>query len=268
MKTLLTLVLAMLGFLLVGRLLGGHAVANQAALPNTPALLSIPTDIVAAGGYSMTVPIAFQSGGNAVGSTTFSVDFDESCLAFNDKDANNDGRPDAVHFGAPLAFRSSVSYSAADHDGELDVVIADYSLPIASLPDLPELMTVGFTASCTPTAGAIITAPVHFSQAPVASFGDNTGLDVPGDTRDGFVTIYAELLETVTPTDSPTVTPSATPGPGTPTVTPTMTLTTTPTPGLGTPSATPTLLLTTAPGTPTPAPTRQLYLPAIHRAGG
>ncbi|MEZ4733238.1 MAG: hypothetical protein R3E79_39590 [Caldilineaceae bacterium] len=135
------------GCLLVSRLFVDHAAARPQAQPTTPVLLTIPTAIAAAGGYSVTVPVAFQNGGNAVGSTTFSLDFDEGCLAFDAGDSNNDERPDAVRFTAPPAFRSSASYNESDTDGEIDVVIADYSLPIASLPDNDTLMTVAFTAS-------------------------------------------------------------------------------------------------------------------------
>ena len=259
MKPWLTLTLTFGVLLLAARFLADHALARPAVQPNTPALLAIPTDLTAAGGYSVTVPVAFQSNGNAVGSTTFSLDFDETCLAFDEKDANNDGRPDAVRFGAPLAFRSSVSYSAADPDGELDVVIADYSFPIGSLPDLAELMTVRFTARCLPAAGASITAPVLFSTAPVASFGDVNGLDVESSVSNGAVVIHSGSDLTPTPTLTVTPTPS----------TPTPTLTETPipsaTPGPGTPTATPTLLPTAVPVTPTPLPANSLYLPVIQR---
>ena len=258
MKTLLTLILVLSALLLAGRLFTGYAVARSVALTTTSALLAIPAEIAAAGGYSVTVPVAFQGGGNAVGSTTFSLDFDENCLAFDDKDANNDGRPDAVRFGAPLAFRSSVSYNAADQDGELDVVIADYSLPIASLPDLAELMTVRFTAVCMPAPGAQMTAPMRFSTAPVASVGDVNGLDVESSVSNGAVVI--QNGSDLTPT--PTLT--ATPTPGTPTpVVETPTPSATPAPG--TPTATPTLVPTTMPGTPTPTPPHHLYLPVIQR---
>ena len=258
MKPWLTLFLPLLALLLVGGRFVRHAVAHPAAHVNTAALLLIPAEIAAASGYSVTVPVAFQSNGNTVASTTFSIDFDESCLAFNDKDGNNDGRPDAVRFGAPLAFRSSVSYNATDLDGELDVVIADYSFPMASLPDLSELMTVRFTPLCTPAAREPVMAAVRFSTAPVASFGDVNGLDVEGSVSDGAVVIYDEL------TPTPTVTPSATPTPPTPVdETPTPSAT----PGPGTPTATPTLVPTTPPGTPTvtPTPSAYLYLPLVNR---
>lgn len=265
MKTFLRLGMTLLGCLLIGLLwfdqlvvqsaVGRDTVVSDTVVSNTvaPALLAMPTGIMAASGYSVTVPVSFQSGGNAVGSTTFSIDFDESCLAFNARDGNNDGRPDAVRSTVPLAFRLSVSYNAGDTDGELDLVIADYSFPIASLPDNDALLTIDFTAHCTPEAGQLREAPVLFSQAPVASFGDANGVDVAGTTSNGSVAIQAEPLATPTPTVT------VTPIPGTPTVTPTATNT----PGPGTPTVT-----TTVTPTVTPRPGEHWYFPLIHWGSG
>ncbi len=211
--------------------------------------LAIPTALTATLGASVTVPITFQNGGNAIGAMTFSIDFDEKCLSFNPTDVNNDGRPDAVLFKAPLAFRSSVSYNAEDVAGELDVQIADYSFPIASMPNLNPLLTLKFTPRCAPAAGEVIIAPVRFSTETVASFGSVTGADVAGTTQDGSVAIYGAPLDTPTPTSTPTA------GPGTPSVTPTATPTIVPT--TGTPTATPTV------GVETPTPAFRLYLPLI-----
>ena len=233
MKAVFSLLFALSGCLLVSWLLADHTVAHPQTQPDSLALLTIPTDLVAAGGYSVTVPVVFQNGANAVGSIVFSLDFDQGCLAFDAQDRNNDGMPDAVRFMAPPAFRSTASYRESDTNGEIDIVIADYSLPIASLPDRDPLLTVAFTARCIPAPGAVITAPVRFSTAPVASFGDVTGTDVVGSTSDGFVTIqFDALADTATPTPFPTTTPTSTPTPasGAPTMTPTATPTDTITP--------------------------------------
>lgn len=212
--------LAALLLAVVGAVWGTAPTTAQTPHVQSPARLAMPEAVAATTGVSVTVPIAFQHGGNAIGSTTFSIDFDESCLAFNEHDGNSDGRPDAVRSNVPLAFRLSVSYNASDSDGELDMVIADYSFPIASLPDHEALITVGFTARCLPDAGQIINAPVLFSQAPGASFSDANGLDVAGTTRSGLVAIQAPSADS--PTATPTSTP--TPGPGTPSTTPTATV--------------------------------------------
>lgn len=268
---------------------GAHAVS-----PLGSAALIIPAAIPATVDTSVTVPIAFQGGGNAIGSITFSIDFDQTCLTFDARDVNNDGQPDAVQFKTPLAFRSSISYDAADVNGELDVVIADYSLPIASLPDADPLLTVKFTPHCTPVGNTVILAPVRFSSKTQASFGSVDGLDVAGTTHDGSVAIHAQSGHTPTPTTTPTLdpgTPSAsptepatltptatpTPDPGTPSVTPTDAPTATATPTLVesvTPTATVLSTPTRVPNTPsatpgvsTPTPALRLYLPLLEQDG-
>ena len=147
--------------------------------------LSIPSNISAYNGLTVSVPISFTSDGSAIASTTFSVDFDESCLAFDPTDDDGDGTPDAVSFKRlPSAFGASVAFNGSDSDGELDFFIGDTFPPLASLPD-GTLATVTFTATCSPT----VVAPVSFSDAPAASFGNTGGLSVAGTTTSGSVEI-------------------------------------------------------------------------------
>lgn len=180
--------------------------------------LTIPQAIPATVGNLATVPVDFRTGGAAVGSVVFSIDFDEVCLGFDARDNNNDGLPDSVHFNKPAAFRGSVAYAADDLDGELDFVIADYSPPIASLPDTDGLVTLAFTPLCTPTT-APVSAIVAFSAAPAISFGAPNGNDLMGSGRDGSVEIANPVPPTVTSTATfvPTASAPATP---TPTVAP------------------------------------------------
>ncbi|MFN8494189.1 MAG: hypothetical protein U0350_41705 [Caldilineaceae bacterium] len=272
MKLYILLVLAAVLLGIVGSVYVTLPTGAQAVSPQGAALLAIPEAITATVGTSVTVPLAFQNGGNAIGSTTFSIDFDQTCLRFDPRNG--------VQFKLLPAFRGSFNYDPTDVHGEVDMVIADYAPPIASLPDADPLLIMKFTPHCMPAANAVVTAPVRFSTEILASFGDVNGLDVAGTTQDGSVAIYPQPEMTPTPTITPTPgpgTPSATPtatptitptpGPGTPSATPTATPTITPTPGPGTPSATPTATptntATPAPGTPQPTPSHQIYLPII-----
>lgn len=211
---------------------------------NLAPTLAIPTGIVGVSGELVTAPVDFRNDGRAISSTTFSIDFDESCLAFNASDSDGNGTPDAVRFQVPGAFRGSAAYDPVDSDGEIDITIADFSPPISTLPDTNALVEIDFTAVCTPTAGETITAPVAFSAAPVATFGDPSGDEVAGASSDGSVVIQEapEATATLTPTLSPTA--SATPTPTfTSTATASPTLTATP---ANTPRPTPTGLVPTA----------------------
>ena len=211
--------------------------ADAAALAPT---LSVPMGIVGFSGQIVTTPVDFRNDGRAIASTTFSIDFDENCLSFNATDNDGNGTPDAVRFNMPAMFRGSASYDPADVDGEIDIVIADFSPPIATLPDIDALVEIDFTATCTPPAGGSIVAPVNFSLDPVATFGDPNGNEVAGGASNGSIEISQAPAATATSTSTLTSTPTATP---TSTPSPTVTATIAPS---ATPSPTPTGMIPTA----------------------
>jgi len=138
------------------------------------------------------VPINFTSNGHSIATTAFSVDFDQTCLAFDPTDTDQDGIPDAVTFNLLGAFNASVTFDEGDSDGELDFFVADVLPPLASLPD-GALATIVFTTTCQPDPGASIISPVGFSDDPSASFGNTDGQSVPGTTTDGSVKILPEI---------------------------------------------------------------------------
>ena len=204
--------------------ISGGLSSGQIFAQATDPSLAIPQAIPAVVGQPVTVPVHFRTGGAAVASVVFSVDFDEACLRFDAGDNNNDGQLDNVRFNKPAMFRGSAAYSADDLDGELDFVIADFSPPIATLPDTDALVTLEFTPTCPPPASMPITVAIAFSNAPAVSFGDPIGNDLAGTASGGTVVIAHPAAATVTPTATATAT--ATP---TPTATATPTATTIPT---------------------------------------
>ena len=155
-------------------------------------ILSIPSNIPAHAGQAVSVAINFTSNGHSIASTAFSVDFDQTCLAFDPTDTDQDGIPDAITLNLPGAFNASVTFDGGDTDGELDFFIADLFPPLASLAD-GTLATIAFTTTCQPDPGTSIIAPVGFSDDPSASFGDTDGQSVPGTTTDGSVKILPEI---------------------------------------------------------------------------
>ncbi len=153
-------------------------------------VLAIDDDIPAAEGATVDVDVDFTSGGQSIAATTFSVDYDQSCLDFDESDADPvDGIPDAIDVQVPADFSVAAFHDLGDDDGEIDVSIVDFSPPISALPDGP-LLSVTFTATCSPVPGTTITAPVVFSTDPAASFSDDLAQDVDGGTSGGSVVIY------------------------------------------------------------------------------
>jgi hypothetical protein len=155
-------------------------------------VLRIPSSILARAGGKVSVPVHFTGNGHQIASTTFSVDFDETCLVFDPSDNNRDGIPDAVDFNLPATFNATVTFEDEDTDGELDFMITDLLPPLSSLPD-GVLVTISFTAMCHPTQGVSIIAPVNFSDDPIASFGNTDGQSVPGMTINGSVEIRSGI---------------------------------------------------------------------------
>lgn len=150
--------------------------------------LSIPGNIPCLFGVPVAVPILFAGNGAEISAMVFSIDYDEACLEFNDGDADADGVPDDIVFSLPAQFSGGVFHEPGDVDGELDFVIADFGLPLASLPD-GEIAFVIFTPTCQPDRTSII-ARVGFSEDPPASFGDASGQGVEGATSDGSIEIF------------------------------------------------------------------------------
>jgi len=190
---------------------------------NGPAL-TIRTGITATVASTVTVPVDFRHNASGIASMTFSISFDPTCLAFDATDTNGDFTPDAVRFTLPPQFRGSAAYDPSDVDGELDIVIADFNPPLATLPDTDHLLTITFTAICAPASGQTLVTAVDFSSAPPPSFGNPAGADVNGTASGGTIIIAHPAAATVTPTATATAT--ATP---TPTATATPTATTMPT---------------------------------------
>jgi hypothetical protein len=201
-------------------------------------LLDIPDRIPAVVGEDAVVTINLDGDGEAISGIIFSLDLDLACLAFNTTDGNGDGIPEAAQFVLPAQFSPSISYDPTDPDGELDVVITDYSPPLATLPNGP-VLALRFAVVCQPGAAdnSHIT-DIGFSAYPPVSFGNPSGQSVLGSSSGGSVKITRAggtptppPLETPTPPPTVTVTVTVTPT-VIPTVTgtPTITATATPTP--------------------------------------
>ncbi len=188
------------------------------------------------------MPVNFTSNGHSITFIVLSVDFDQTCLAFDPTDSDQDGTPDAVAFNLPGAFTASATFDGGDTDGELALFISDFSAPLASLPD-GALAAIAFTATCQPDPGASIIASVSFSNDPSASFTNTDSQSVLGTTDDGSVLITAPPTATPTPTATDTTT-THTP---TTTSTPTPTLTTTTPTVTATPSIEPDISIAISP---------------------
>lgn len=139
-------------------------------------------------GRAITIPVTLNTNGLAIAATAFSIDYDANCLAFDPTDLDEDGIPDAVALTLPDGFQASVQYDATDSDGELDLLIADTFPPLATLTD-GVLATLTLTPRCQPPQGTTLDAAVDFSSAPLPTFADPAGDDLPGRGLNGTLSV-------------------------------------------------------------------------------
>ena len=153
-----------------------------------PIFLSIPANIPGSIGSTVTVPVYFSGSSSSIDTTTFSIDFDENCLSFDD------GDPNAIQFMVNSNFVTSASYDPTDTDGEINISIHDQISPRTSIPD-GVIVNIELTvkATCAAAPGSSRSARVGFSNDPIPSFG-TYGVSVDGLSLDGFVRILEGLL--------------------------------------------------------------------------
>lgn len=193
--------------------------------------LQLSTAVTATPGSLITMTLAYVGHGIGVTSLAFSLDVEQTCLAFDPSDLNRNGLPDAITVHVPPSVNTSIAVDLSDENGELDIIIADFFPPFVTLPDRAPLLEIRLRAVCPVEPGAERRAAVRFSTDPNPSLGTASGAPVTAQTIDGFVTISGPPLP--------------------PTATPTPTLTATPTPPLipTQPMATPTFVPTAPPDT-------------------
>ena len=166
----------------------GSAYVFAVDLPPAPRL-TIPVEVPAVVDESVEVPVTVDTQTTFLTGTTFSIDYDAVCLDFDPTDADFDGIPDAATLHVPPSFGASVHFDLGDADGELDLSVID---PLyASSLSVGPVVTLTFTPTCVPTPPDTIIAPVSFSTVPMATFWNDAGQEVPGDTEGGSVEISA-----------------------------------------------------------------------------
>jgi hypothetical protein len=195
--------------------------------PSNPALMTsgptlyIPGGVTAHTGELVDVPVAFDSFGAPVAALSFSLDYEQECLAFEAGDQDGDGAPDGFIVDAPAQFFPSLSWDVNDEDGELDVVLADYIPPLAILQDSAALFTFRFRVVCPLLAGQTRVTILRFAATPPIGFSDPVGFSLPGNARDGLVQIVGGPGGGMgTPTPTPSLPPTNPPSTGTPTPAP------------------------------------------------
>lgn len=145
-------------------------------------------------GSTFTVPISFANGSNSIAAVSFSLDIDESCLTFDSvTDGNSDGIPDTVT-GLPAGYVTTVSYDAANTNGEISLSISDQISPTEALSDgVLATFEFGVQSSCRTNDGTTESAPFAFLSP---TFGSTSGSAVAGNPTGGTYTLRFNALPT------------------------------------------------------------------------
>lgn len=160
------------------------ATSNLASQAVDKVSLTVP-DYLALPNQQVSLPVSLDPQGRQISSVVFSINYDQTWLAFDATDGNSDGVPDAISLNIPAGYVAATSFDPQDKDGEIDVVIYYPGLTSTSLP-AGDLLTVKFITG--EPQGEFI-AEVKSSLDPPASFGTTTGTSVPGTMVDGSVWI-------------------------------------------------------------------------------
>ena len=155
--------------------------------------LTIPTAIPGVVDEPVAVPVALDTQGTVLTGITLSIDYDSTCLDFDPADNDFDGIPDAVSLHVPAQFAASIFFDLGDVHGELDLSLVD-PLRASFLADGP-VATVTFvpTPTCEPAHPATHITPVIFSANPTATFLNDDGQQISGETEGGSVEIHSGI---------------------------------------------------------------------------
>lgn len=158
--------------------------------------LTIPNTPLDASNGSFSVPVNFTGNGADIASVGFSIDYDETCLSFDETDSDTDGMPDAIT-GLPNGFQTTISHNSADSSGELDLSLFDSTTPIGTLRDGP-LFTLALTVkpACITTDGSSRDVTINFAASPAPSFGNPGAVDVAGTATGATIALHFNATPT------------------------------------------------------------------------
>ena len=153
--------------------------------------LELPADLLVSPDDTVSYPLSFAGNGQAISTVALSFDIDTTRLVFDPTDADLDGIPDSVRFLGTAASVRSVVYDPADLDGELDLLITDLSATPVTLAD-GTLLEIDFGV---PGGEPILSQGLTFGADPGATFGDDQGRRVDGDSEVVVLILFTDGFE-------------------------------------------------------------------------
>jgi len=158
-----------------------------------PPVLGLSTRQLA--GDVLLATVELTRAGHPIDSLALSIDVDGERVAIDPTDLDGDGVADAIRFPTDPATRSA-EVELDDVRGEIDVLLADFGVPLAE----GAVVEIELTSLAADWHRA-----VAFSARPAPSFGDSSGRSVPGQAvvgmlfADGFESGNTESWSSVVP---------------------------------------------------------------------
>lgn len=168
-----------------------ESVVDRIVVQCTLKTLSINQNLNTVNQAVVTVPVQFAPEGESIAVVEFSLDYDQSCL---NPDVNGDGVLDSININVPDEFTTTVSFDPDQTDAEIDVVIADLSLPFSVL-GAGDVVDIDFSVDCPESQNtSLLESMVSFSAANPPSFSDLSANEVEGTFQDGIVRVWASVV--------------------------------------------------------------------------
>ncbi len=169
-----------------GESIEGYGADGVVVVQSVGPALSMPPALMAGSGETVTLPIAYTSNGAEISSVVFTLDYDGTCLSFDDSDPDGDGTPAGITLSVPNSFSAAAHYN---NEGDLEVHIADFSNPLDALPDgvIGEMQVT----TCSATPGDDVNAAVMIVNA---SYGSTMGVSIPGTTSGAMINVGASMV--------------------------------------------------------------------------
>ena len=134
----------------------------------------------------MTASITFDDDDNAIAGISFSVNYDQTCLAFDDSDDDSDGKIDSIESMVDeFTFITAASFDAVNMKININIYTWYPNVTVSDGVIVKITFTASDAAGCPGT-----TAEVGFSSG--EKFRDTGYQEVDGWTQDGSVKIADE----------------------------------------------------------------------------
>lgn len=153
--------------------------------------LGLPRELPSASHETVEVPVYMTTLGGALSFAMFSLDYDAECLEIDPTDLDLDNVPDAVRYVGSAGVDMEASVGVVNTEGRLDVMLS--TDPAANVLGNGQILAIEFQVLCDPPPLSPQDSLLDDPETVDPIFGSEDGMDWPGTSEGGSVTIYGGL---------------------------------------------------------------------------